>query len=228
MLLNNTVDSVANFMLTCAEEDIRLLRRAYETVKNPRWQQVQKLKVQVFKEEVKGAVSTAKDSLQVVAAQLQVVSLDAERATSVLKAKARMVAQAIRPRWLKAVEGCAIALGWLAVGERFVADCWQAYVDWADRFVCDRLEPEFEVDVVEIKLLTTPLENENQLLCESQTGDARSDINQSLSAEVASGVRFALPQVSAVQGFAERLQALGGRCRNVAEALHSRVFRPTV
>lgn len=202
MFSSNSVDTVVNFLLSCAEDDIRLLRRTYETLQNPRWQQVQKLKVQVAFLETRTLVADIQDKAHVMAANAQVLAVDVQASWQAFKTQAFKAVAACRPYWTKALGGVAIALSWMAVGEEFAVKCWQGYVTWADEFVESRTEPEFNFAPVEIKLLTTPVHE--VVAIEAQK------VNVALPAEDADNFAASL-----LNGFADIKKRLFGGDRHV-------------
>lgn len=159
-----SADTVINFLFDCAESDIRLLRRAYNMVRDPQWQQVQMLKAVTAGGYMKGWLNQGVSYFETAKAEVLVKKQQGLAIAHHGRCLARGVRQAMVPGWVKLLEGAAIlldageiALSWMAVGEEFVKDCWQAYVAWVDEFVESRTEPEFDFAPVEIRLLTTPV-----------------------------------------------------------------------
>lgn len=212
---NVTATTVVNFMLDCAESDIRLLRTTYNTVTDSQWQQVQQFKMRLGVSQVQGWAVEAIDAMKIAKEEAQIKAEEGKAIALMVAKKFRQVRDAVTPYYFQALEGVAIALSWLAVGEEFAQDCWQAYVDWAKEFVESRLEPESEPIL---------LENEDQLLCTSLAPYTGSGINQPLSSM---GQQVSLlSQVSAIQETALLLQAGWKQYWNSAKVLHVRVLRP--
>ncbi len=154
---NAQLISTVNAGFDTTEQALEAVRRAYNTAFDPRWQQLQALKLKVACAPIQSSLINAKGFVTQGITVLGIIQAEGDRIIHKFNCLFRTAKAKAAPYVLKAIEGVAIACSYLALGEEFLVDCWQAYASWADVFVESRLEPTFDFEPVEVRLLTTPL-----------------------------------------------------------------------